>query len=122
MKKVLLIDDEAFVKVFIERFVPDVKVEQKFRIPDDRSALPSYDALVVDGLGIGNKEFKNGLEFLKTYNKPDGQSVVYFSGLGVCDPQDKDILDRRGIAIVEKGWPPEELVAAIKFAMQKKGE
>lgn len=123
-RKVLVIDDNwGIVKTCIEKWSAEaVDVECVARIPKDLSRLPEYDALVVDGSGIGNGEFKNGFEFLMSYDKPDGQAVVYHSGHGAYG-DDKKNLERRGVAVVTKGSNPEKLSLAIRFAMYKtKGE
>ena len=90
------------------------RIDQLYRIPDDLSVLIGYDAVVVDGLGIGNNMFKEGLDLLMEYDKPEGQSVVYHSGLGAygCD---LDALSERGVAVVTKGSNPEKLTLAIRF-------
>lgn len=120
MKKVLVIDDDRIVKAIIEKWSEGrMEVEHLWRIPDDLSALKDYDALVVDGQGIGNKSFRNGMDFLMSYDKPKGQSVVYHSGNGAYG-HDKEELDKRGVAVVTKGSNPEKLILAIESAMEKK--
>ena len=119
-KRILVIDDDRAMKSFIEKFMTgSFKVDQFYRIPDDLSVLRGYDAVVVDGLGIGNNRFKEGLDLCMAYNKSEGQSVVYYSGLGAYG-RDRDALSERGVAVVTKGSNPEKLVLAIKFAMMKK--
>ena len=119
MKKVLIIDDSGFMNGYFEKFASDVEVEQIYRLPDDESILAKYDALVVDGDGIGNKKYRHGLDFCKAYDKPEGQSVVYHSGL-MTFKEDAADLEKRGIANVPKGSNPEKLVLAARFPMEKK--
>lgn len=117
-KKVLVIDDDGCMKSYVEKFVEGVVVHQLYRIPDDLSVLLVYDAVVVDGLGIGNERFKDGLDMCMHYDKPEGQSVVYHSGLGAYG-NDARILSERGVAVVTKGGDPEKLSLAILSAMKK---
>ena len=118
---ILVIDDDWAMKSFIETWMTGrFKVDQLYRIPDNLDDLKGYDAVVVDGLGIGNNRFKEGFDLCMAYDKPDGQSVVYYSGLGAYG-RDRDALSERGIAVVTKGSDPEKLVLAIKFAMTKGG-
>ena len=120
-KMILVIDDDRSMKSFIEKFMTgSFRVDQLYRIPDDLSVLRGYDAVVVDGLGIGNNMFKEGLDLLMEYDKPEGQSVVYYSGLGAYG-RDRDALSERGVAVVTKGSNPEKLTLAIRFAMMKGG-
>lgn len=118
-KRVLVIDDDRGMKSYVEKFVEGVVVDQLYRIPDDLSVLLAYDAVVVDGLGIGNGRFEEGFDLCMAYDKPDGQSVVYYSGLGAYG-SDRDALSERGVAVVTKGSNPEKLVLAIRFAMKKR--
>lgn len=117
-KRVLIIDDDRGMKSYVEKLVEGVVVDQLYRIPDDLSVMMGYDAVVVDGLGIGNGRFEEGFDLCMAYDKPDGQSVVYYSGLGVCG-RDRDALSERGVAVVTKGSNPEKLTLAIRFAMMK---
>lgn len=119
MKTVLVIDDDHAMKSFVEKFVHDVDVEQVYRIPDDISTLMGYDALVVDGSGIGNGNYRKGIDLLMDYDKPEGQSVVYYSGNGAYG-KEREELEKRGVAVVTKGSNPEKLALAIKFSMEKK--
>ena len=121
MKKILVIDDDHFMKSFVEKFVSDVEVEQIYRLPEDESILAKYDGLIVDGSGISNSKHENGLAFCKQYDKPEGQSVVFYSGNGAYGDDAKE-LEKRGIAVVTKGSNPEKLALAVKFAMEKKSE
>lgn len=117
-KRVLVIDDSRMMRGFVEKFVPGVAVEQVFRIPDDESVLAQYDALVVDGEGIGNSRWRHGLDFCKQYEKPEGQAVVFYSGLS-AHGADAAELERRGIANLAKGCNPEKLGLCVRFAMPK---
>ena len=116
-KRVLIIDDDSGMKSYVEKFVEGVVVNQLYRIPDDLSVLLAYDAIVVDGLGIGNNRFEDGLDLCIHYDKPEGQSVVYHSGLGAYG-NDARILSERGVEVVMKGSNPEKLSLAI-LAMKK---
>jgi hypothetical protein len=118
-RRILVIDDDRVMKSFIEKWMTgDFMVEQLYRIPDDLSVLKGYDAVVVDGLGIGNCKYREGVNLLLDYDKPEGQSVVYHSGLGAYG-REREALERRGVAIVTKGSNPEKLTLAIRFAMMK---
>lgn len=119
MKKVLVIDDHYFMKEYVAKCVPGLQVDRMHALPDEESALRGYDALVIDGEGIGNATYRHGLEFCRQYDKPDGQAVVYCSGLHP-GKEDCEILEKRGIAVVDKGGNPEKLALCVKFAMEKK--
>ena len=118
-KRVLIIDDDRYMKTYVEKWAEDLDVEQIYSLPMDESKLAQYDAIVVDGVGIGNLKYKEGIDFLLCYDKPEGQSVVYHSGWGAYG-REREALERRGVAVVTKGSNPEKLVLAIKFAMMKK--
>lgn len=118
-RRILVIDDDRAMKSFIEKFMTgSFKVDQLYRIPDDLSVLRGYDAVVVDGLGIGNGRYSEGIDLLFDYDKPEGQSVVYHSGLGAYGRQ-REALERRGVAVVTKGSNPDRLVLAIRFSKIK---
>ena len=120
VKKVLVIDDRYFIKAAVEQYLSGVaEVDHMYCLPDDESCLAKYDALVVDGDGIGNDKFGHGLDFCKAYDKPEGQAVVYHSGLSPSD-EDCKLLEKRGVAVVCKGGNPEKLSLAIRFPMEKK--
>lgn len=118
MKTVLIIDDDYGMKSYAEKFISGFAVEQIYRLPDDESVLRKYDALIVDGQGISNGKYKNGLEFCKAYDKPEGQAVVFHSGNGAYR-DDAAELRKRGVAIVTKGSNPEKLALAIRFQIDK---
>ena len=116
---ILVIDDDRAMKPFIEKWMTgDFMVEQLYRIPDDLSVLKGYDAVVVDGLGIGNGRFKEGFDLLMAYEKPEGQAVDHRPRLGAYG-RDRYALSERGVAVVTKGSNPEKLTLAIRFAMTK---
>lgn len=117
-RKVLVIDDDYWMKTYLEKWADDMDIEQIYRIPADLSILADYDALVVDGLGIGNGKYREGVDLLLDYDKPEGQSVVYHSGLGAYG-REREALERRGVAVVTKGSNPEKLVLAIRFSKMK---
>lgn len=117
-RKVLVIDDDCGMKTYLEKWADDMDIEQIYRIPADLSILAGYDALVVDGLGIGNGKYREGVDLLLDYDKPEGQSVVYHSGLGAYGRERED-LERRGVAVVTKGSNPETLTLAIRFSKMK---
>jgi len=118
VRKVLMVDDFPGMRGYIEKHVPDVEVTYCARLPDDESVLAQYDALVIDGDGIGNKKWKHGLDFCKAYDKPEGQAVVFYSGLS-AHGTDALELERRGIANLPKGCNPEKLGLCIRFPMAK---
>ena len=118
-RKILVIDDDRAMKSFIEKWMTgDFTIEQLYRIPDDLNVLKGYDAVVVDGLGIGNGKYREGVDLLLDYDKPEGQAVVYHSGLGAYG-REREALERRGVAIVTKGSNPEKLTLAIRFNKMK---
>lgn len=119
-RKVLVIDDDHGMKAYLEKFADDMDIEQIYRIPEDLSILAGYDALVVDGLGIGNGEYRYGVDLLLDYDKPEWQSVVYHSGLGAYG-REREALERRGVDVVTKGSNPDKLTFAIRFNKMKSG-
>ncbi len=117
--KVLVIDDAAFMEGYVKKFMPDARVTYLRQLPEDESVLSQFDALVVDCDGIGNKKWKHGLDFCKSYDKPEGQAVVFHSGLR-AHGTDALELERRGIANLPKGSNPEKLVFCIRLPMPKR--
>lgn len=117
-RSVLVIDDSSMMKGYVEKFCEGCEVEQIYRLPDSFWGLGKYDAIIVDGEGIGNAVWKKGIDFLKDYDKPDGQSVVYHSGHGAYG-EERDMLEAKGVAVVTKGSNPEKLWLAVRFPMSK---
>lgn len=120
-KKVLVIDDSRMMKDYVEKFCYGCEVEQIYRLPYNFQGLDKYDAIIVDGHGIGNAKWKNGMEFLRDYDKPEGQSVVYYSGCGAYG-EERDMLEAKGVAVVTKGSNPEKLWLAVRFPMSKQNK
>lgn len=112
--KVLVIDDDYFMRSYARRFLDFCIVKHDYRIPEDESTLADYDVLIVDGDGIGNSKYKDGIEFCKTYEKQGNNKVViYHSGLAPYG-EDESALTNKGLKIVVKGSNPDRLVAAVK--------
>ena len=116
--KVLVIDDSVFMEGFVNKFMPDAQVTYIRQLPEDESVLSQFDALVIDGEGLGNKKWKHGLDFCKAYDKPEGQAVVFYSGLS-AHGTDALELERRGIANLSKGSDPDKLVRCLRSPMPK---
>ena len=111
--RVCVIDDDRFMKSFCEKFLEDFEITHLYRIPEDESTLAEFDALIVDGQGIGNRKYKEGKDFLLAYKlQGSNRGCVYYSGL--CDKSDREELAQHGIAAVTKGSVPQELVDAVK--------
>ena len=119
VRKVLMVDDFPGMQGYIEKHVPDVEVTYIRQLPEDESVFAQYDALVIDGDGIGNKTYPDGLAFCKSYDKPEGQAVVFHSGLSARGTDALE-LERRGIANLPKGSNPEKLELCIRFPMPKR--
>ena len=115
--KVLMVDDFPGMRGYIEKHMPDVEVTYCARLPDDESVFAQYDALVIDGDGVGNRTYPDGLAFCKSYDKPEGQAVVFHSGLSASGMDARE-LEWRGIANLPKGYP-EKLARCIRFPMPK---
>lgn len=110
-----VIDDFLMVQSAIRNAVGDVyTVTALTVIPDDLSVLDAFDALVVDRSGIGNRTYKNGVDFLIDYapHHPE-KRFVHFTGY--CEWQDRDNLAKIGIPVVERS---DEILEALV----KKGE
>lgn len=104
-KKILVIDDWRSTAELIGKWFPEATVDHMYGLPvaeEDLAKLDEYDILFVDNEGIGNKQYRDGQEFLKAYKpKSDKQMVIYHSGLGP-DPNFKRILDDKGFFNFEK--------------------
>ena len=98
-KKILVIDDWRSTAELIGKWFPEATVDHMYGLPvveEDLAKLDEYDILFVDNEGIGNKQYRNGQEFLKEYQpKSDKQMVIYHSGLSP-EPDFKKILDDKG--------------------------
>lgn len=117
--KVLVIDDTYFVFSAISRTLDFCNVEHVYGIPEDESELADFDVLIVDGKGIGNSKYKDGIEFCKTYEKQGNNKVViYHSGLAPY-VEDEFALTNKGVKIVVKGSHPDRLVAAVQEVIGK---
>lgn len=103
--KVAVIDDsvciQSALQSSIERDIPGAEVETfwglEYAKPED------YDVLIVDNAGIGDANYKNGVEFLCDYASVSHapQLIIHFTGL--CDRSDRERLDDcYGVNIVDK--------------------
>ena len=104
--KVAVIDDsvmiQSILKEQIENNIPGAEVETFWGLgyisPED------YDVLIVDNAGIGDENYKNGVEFLCDYASVSHapQLIIHYTGL--CDRSDQERLDAcYGVNIVDKG-------------------
>ena len=68
--KLALIDDSGMIQtVVLSDFASSHEVKTYWRIPEDLTELDQFDVLIVDGTGIGNRWFANGVNFLLEYRK-----------------------------------------------------
>lgn len=108
-----VIDDCWMIQSAVRNAVGDVyKVTAFTLIPDDLSVLDAFDALVVDGSGIGNRTYPTGVDFLLAYapRHPE-KRFVHFTGY--CDWQNRDSLAKLGIPVVDKGGRSGEILEAL---------
>lgn len=111
--KLALIDDSGMIQTFVlSDFASSHEVKTYWRIPEDLTELDQFDVLIVDGAGIGNRRFANGVNFLLEYapKNPD-KRFVHFTGL--CTAEDRERLKAIGVTVVSKGRCTEELVNAV---------
>lgn len=114
--KACVIDDSrgitSSLKAQLEK--EGIDVTEMWRLPEDMSELDGFDMLVVDGSGIGNSKFKNGVEFLKAYAPTCGfKLLIYYSSF--YTQQTAEELDRLGVICCLKTWNHE---AVVKFALE----
>lgn len=108
-----VIDDCWMVQSAVRNAVGDVYTMTAFTlIPDDLSVLDAFDALVVDGSGIGNQTYPTGVDFLIAYapRHPE-KRFVHFTGY--CERKNRDSLAKLGIPVVTKGGRPGEIFEAL---------
>lgn len=113
-----VIDDCWMIQSAVRNAVSDVyDVTAMTVIPDELSELDAFDALVVDGSGIGNRTYPTGVDFLFAYapRHPE-KRFVHFTGY--CERQNRDSLAKLGIQVVTKGGRSGEILEALV----KKGE
>lgn len=110
---VCVIDDDWFMKSYCEQFLEDFTISYESRIPLDEEILGTYDVLIVDGNGIGNGKYKNGVEFLKAYKKQgNNKGIIHLSGFISHD--DEKSLEQKGVECLEKGHDPDGLVQTVE--------
>ena len=108
-----VIDDCWMIQSAVRNAVRDVyKVTAFTLIPDDLSELDAFDALVVDGYGIGNRTYPTGADFLLAYapRHPEKRFVLF---TGDCELQDRDNLVKIGIPVVTKGVRSGKILEAL---------
>ena len=111
--RLAVIDDCGFIVRGIERdFAETHDVDVFYRIPDDLHELDKYDVLIVDGDGIGNTKFMNGVDFIREYETfHKDKKIIHYTGL--CTQQNRTELESRGVKVVSKGGWPSELIEAV---------
>lgn len=115
--KVCVIDDDYAMGRFAEKFLPNHNITHLRKIPDDVSILSSFDVIIVDGNGIANKEYANGLDFCKAYTPSvNNRRIVFYSGNG-CYKKDLIDLAVKGVVQVTKGSDPDLLKYAVEVGM-----
>lgn len=120
--KVCIIDDSSFITSFVcdsfnRRGMP---CDCEYRIPKDISTLEKYGILIVDGSGIGNGTYRNGVEFLMDFAL--GRTdilIVHYSGLVL--PDDKEALEGIGVRVIEKGRSFETVVNGLIELAKERG-
>ena len=112
--KLAVIDDSGMIQRVVERnFESSHEVTCFYRIPDNLDELKPFDVLIVDNDGIGNGKFMNGMDFLRKYVPflLEEKRIVHFTGL--CEFKDRMWLKSVGVAVVNKGSRPDELINAV---------
>ena len=108
-----VIDDCWMIQQAVRNAVGDVyTVTSLTVIPDDLSMLDAFDVLVVDGSGIGNRTYQNGVDFLLAY-APSHSDKRFVHFTGYCERQNMNSLLKLGIPVVSKGVRPGEILEAL---------
>lgn len=117
--RLAVIDDCGFIVTRIEKdFAETHDVDVFYRIPDDLHELDKYDVLIVDGNGIGNSKFRNGVDFIREYEPfHKDKNIIHYTGL--CSFLDRMVLKSRGVKVVIKGSRPSELIEAVNGEVSK---
>lgn len=101
-KRICVIDDDGFVRGCIAKCLMQHTVVGLRLLPLEVAELYDYDILIVDGNGIGNEKWRNGVEFLMEYTpKNPMQKLIHFSGY--ITAQDEMKLTKKGIKVITKG-------------------
>lgn len=101
-KRICVIDDDRFVMGCIAKCLKPHTVEGLRQLPLEVAELYDYDILIVDGNGIGNEKWKNGVAFLMEYTpKNPKQKLIHYSGF--ISAQDGMKLTQKGIKVLTKG-------------------
>ena len=101
-KRICIIDDDGFIRNWVAECLKPHTVVGLRELPLDVSELYDYDILIVDGNGIGNEKWRNGVEFLMEYTpKNPLQKLIHYSGY--ISAQDEKKLTQKGIMALEKG-------------------
>lgn len=112
--KVCVIDDSYSVRACVQVYLPYDDVDEMSCLPEDETSLAKYDAIIVDGEGIGNSKYRHGVEFCKAYEKKgNNKMVIFFSGLEPSD-EDKPILKDKGVTWLTKGRDPQILADVVQ--------
>lgn len=100
-KRICIIDDQGFIRDCVAKCLKPHTVEGLRQLPLDVSELYDYDILIVDGNGIGNEKWRNGVAFLMEYTpKNPKQKLIHFSGF--VSVEDETKLTQKGIMALEK--------------------
>lgn len=119
-KRIGVIDDDGMTLDFLRKNLEGRGYEVLVwrRIPRDLAELDGCRVLIVDGDGIGNGVYRNGVEFLEAYEKlrqdeknANNVRLVHYSGF--VSRKDYDRLTGIGIDVFEKLRSPRDFVDAI---------
>lgn len=120
-KRIGVIDDDGITLDFLRKNLEGRGYEVLVwrRIPRDLAELEGCCVLIVDGDGIGNGVYRNGVDFLKEYvwlrreSKMDwGNRYVHYSGF--VSRKDFDLLEGMGVSVYDKMCSPHDFVDVIE--------
>lgn len=101
-KRICVIDDDGFIRNWVAECLKPHTVVGLRMLPLDVSELNNYDIVIVDGNGIGNEKWANGVDFLMDYTPLNPlQKLMHFSGY--ISVQDEMKLNKKGIMTLVKG-------------------
>ena len=108
-----VIDDQGCIRRgIVEDFSAEYDVTEFSRIPNDLDELNGFDVLIVDGSGIGNLEYRNGVDFL-CYYIPLHPEKRYVHYSGFITQGNGNRLTVLGCKCVTKGARHNELITAV---------